>query len=391
MLLPKFNREKHKKDVEREIETAKYLKMFWNTLTEKEKAEPEILTFIVQCGWLNHKKGNEILARYLGEKDSNTKFLSKAIHKKWENISENDANNLLELGITNYYTAFRPNTTKYICNNTEKMSKVFTIVSSKTNNTEDKIKRIFKVFGKEPLYIATPNGGDSSILNAITPAMACLDPNRKFPIMNQRTKKLLKTINKEQDIDGAIALSELISKGDINVRDAFELDVYAQVAILPSVQHFNFKSKVTRTKTEKFRDVGHKSEQNSHSSISKERRIITKEHNKLVNKFKKYLEWKYLTKESYFDIFIPKYKNNKSLLVEAKTSSSDGNGRMQIRVAIGQLFDYRKTHFPTEIDKIDLAVLLPKKPHQDIIDLLESLEIYTIWFNKDKLEGSIKL
>ncbi|WP_277454097.1 hypothetical protein [Janibacter sp. DB-40] len=54
-------------------------------------------------------------------------------------------------------------------------------------------------------------------------------------------------------------------------------------------------------------------------------------------------------------------------LVEAKSSAS----RQDVRTAIGQLFDYRR-----HLDKrARLAVLLPTRPSDDVLDLLKSLTI----------------
>jgi hypothetical protein len=58
-------------------------------------------------------------------------------------------------------------------------------------------------------------------------------------------------------------------------------------------------------------------------------------------------------------------------LVEAKASATRGD----IRMAIGQLADYKR--FISKIERC--AVLLGAKPHPDLIDLLDSQEIATIW------------
>ena len=55
-------------------------------------------------------------------------------------------------------------------------------------------------------------------------------------------------------------------------------------------------------------------------------------------------------------------------LIEAKASTS----RQAIRMAIGQLLDYRRHVQP---DAAHLAILLPDPPSPDIIDLLRSLEM----------------
>jgi len=57
-------------------------------------------------------------------------------------------------------------------------------------------------------------------------------------------------------------------------------------------------------------------------------------------------------------------------LIEAKSSAS----RQNVRMAIGQLLDYRR-HLARGSS---LAVLLPTKPSDDLLDLLRSVKITTI-------------
>jgi hypothetical protein len=58
-------------------------------------------------------------------------------------------------------------------------------------------------------------------------------------------------------------------------------------------------------------------------------------------------------------------------LIEAKNSDS----REALRMAIGQLYDYRRFHEPPE----RLAALLSHPPHQDELTLLKSAGIEAIW------------
>lgn len=68
--------------------------------------------------------------------------------------------------------------------------------------------------------------------------------------------------------------------------------------------------------------------------------------------------------------------SDEKLLIEAKSSSS----RTYIRLAIGQLFDYRR-HINPQPEK--LAILVPTEPQEDLLDLLSDLEIILI-YRKDK-------
>jgi len=93
-------------------------------------------------------------------------------------------------------------------------------------------------------------------------------------------------------------------------------------------------------------------------------------------------------KQSLFDAVIFDWKKGAHLLIEAKTGSQGPGGRAQIRQAIGQLFDYRHKYagaFPQ--GRIDLAVLLPSKPAEDVMNLLTKLRIKVLWFDGKHLRG----
>lgn len=72
------------------------------------------------------------------------------------------------------------------------------------------------------------------------------------------------------------------------------------------------------------------------------------------------------------------YDPSSQLLVEAKGSIR----RNDIRMAIGQLFDYERLMG----HPVALAVLLPEYPAVDIVELLQSLQITVIWPSGDGFE-----
>jgi hypothetical protein len=81
------------------------------------------------------------------------------------------------------------------------------------------------------------------------------------------------------------------------------------------------------------------------------------------------------------DVFLPEL----SLLVEAKAHDN----RNSMRLAIGQLMDYRRF-----VDKPRLAILLPHEPAPDHRDLLRSVDVAWIWPDRrgrfrDSLDGEI--
>lgn len=105
--------------------------------------------------------------------------------------------------------------------------------------------------------------------------------------------------------------------------------------------------------------------------------------NKLVKEFRQALKKKgrdttrlrYVTGGNtlYCDVYDP----DKRHLIEAKGSVS----REDIRMAIGQLFDYKRLTQQAGKGKSRLAVLLPERPALEIEQLLKSLKIGVIWKN----------
>jgi hypothetical protein len=65
------------------------------------------------------------------------------------------------------------------------------------------------------------------------------------------------------------------------------------------------------------------------------------------------------------------YDEIQHLLIEAKSSTS----RQDVRMAIGQLLDYKRFIDPTP----DLAVLLPDVPRPEITRLCDSVDIAVVW------------
>ncbi len=123
------------------------------------------------------------------------------------------------------------------------------------------------------------------------------------------------------------------------------------------------------------------------------RRLITsrRRHHVLTNAFVSYLGKAVQVDESVYDIVVRKgWKPGRLLLVEAKSEVTGYQGRHQVREAIGQLFDYRFLLVNVEHERnVDLALLAPEKPSQDLIRLCSSeLGIHLIWRTKTAFSGS---
>lgn len=272
----------------------------------------------------------------------------------------------------------------FLKTNGETLAKAFDLVVSARLDSETKIRRVVKLV--RDLGPIRAGGKEISPLNALTPCLACLDPQHRFPVMNQKTRRLLRQIEHEQNEEGAVALSELIGK-PLGIRNCFDLDVYSATA------KFSGSSGKSRRSVHvnSMRELGIRSELSGYARLTRGRVRIRRVHNQLTNQLGRYLRWRYgRIDEAGFDAFLPHYKGGRHLLIEVKTAWSGTDGRTQIRQAIGQLFDYRhkyQSQFPK--GEVDLAVLLPSEPGPEIKALLKSITIEVLWFQSGKVLGTV--
>lgn len=137
-----------------------------------------------------------------------------------------------------------------------------------------------------------------------------------------------------------------------------------------------------------FRNVVQKDEEESIRLQAADQIHIRKVHNQLVNQFSHYCRQtlNIEPEEATFDLLLRVPGSASALLIEAKSACAGGLGRHQIRQAIGQLFDYRFSLWGDRSAKIQIAVLLPDKPPEDIAALLRLLSIGIIWRVGDSFE-----
>jgi hypothetical protein len=287
-------------------------------------------------------------------------------------------------GITMYYTAYRPETLSFVKRHSKDIALAFKGVSANSGNSYEKVRSVARLIGS--MGTIRVAGRSVNVFKGLTPTLSCLDPQRRFPIMNKRSHPLLKCIEEREDVEGIVALSKLTGFA-ADIHDTRELDAYVNTARFSKKQP---RKTVRIRKKSGYKDIGVKSEINSLAQIAEKRTTITKLHNKLINQLNDYLLGRQVTaKESRFDALVLGWKRNRDLLIEAKTASEDSTGRAQIRQAIGQLYDYRFTFMSEK--NVDLAVLLPKEPRSEIKSLLDSLGIEILWFKGKKLTGTIQL
>jgi hypothetical protein len=409
MELPTFRpTSRHREWVQSERRTAAFIRAFWKAASARQRKDREFLWFLTASAWTNIRPDgtgdestrewrNNILASYLGVKYRTLTGLAAALHVAMPRFSAARARRLVatHTGITHHYTAIRPRTRRYVLRHAAEVHDLFASVSSRLVPPEATIRTVAERLARMP-EISTPRGGKTSPFNALSPVLACLDPRRRFPIMNQRTHRLLRAIGREHDGDGAVALHRLI--GSRGIRDSFELDVYSQIAEskLPSAPRRVLAVSTAaggsrRNGRRGVKLVPVKTELDSFAQLVARRVQIRKEHNKLTNRFRQAVFADIRPQEAGFDLLIDRWKKRRSLLIEAKTAWRGASGRAQIRQAIGQLFDYRLQYFPRNSASVDLAVLVPTEPSEEIKTLLGSVGIAAIWFSGRRLAATVRL
>jgi hypothetical protein len=215
----------------RERNTAWFIQKLWHA-GKAIRHDPDFLIFLVRCGWTNESHGrgrrstirwrNGHLAEYLNV-DLETDALETVVAAKLPSL-KTDATRMIriETGITHCYGAVRAVTLDFVERQPDTIASAFLEVASRRLGPQEKLRRILNLVNRE---FTNRAGRKINILNGLTPTLACLDPARRFPIMNAKTKPLLKELGVQPDYEGAVALYRQI--GAHKIKDSFELDVYA--------------------------------------------------------------------------------------------------------------------------------------------------------------------
>lgn len=212
------------------------IRALWIAAGRQQRRNAAFVWLLVQCGWTNagpKGKGREStrrwrnrnIAEFLHISYSSDEQLATALSKALPRLNRATAKRLLrtQTGITHYYNAFRPATGKFVKENAPSIWAAFERVSSMGQPVDKKILDVAAAV--ENLGQIKAAKRRVSPFNGLTPVLACLDPQRRFPIMNDRTESLLGCIDENADANGVVALSNLIGRHGVN--NSFELDAYA--------------------------------------------------------------------------------------------------------------------------------------------------------------------
>ncbi len=306
--------------------------------------------------------------------------------------SETDDESLIDLikghsGFTNFYKAYRNSVFAWIENNHSVLLPLYKAAFS-SESDEARLK-IVSTIAKLP-GIPKANHPEQQMRPEyfLTPAFFMLDPEIRFPLINgnEWVHNLLSDLN--------VADSDLISQykamvqlyGNGGITDAADLDQAGRD--MPDFLNTNERT-ATKGLLEKKNSTENGAlplKDEADVEAIREAGTVTHRriHNHLTNNLKKSLK-KYTLLEGnnhscMFDVLVKQYDNNRNdLLIEVKSSIDSP----QIRMAVGQLFDY---WFSLKGDEEPhMAVLLPNRPSKDVADFLKWMDIGLMWFDNYQL------
>ena len=285
-------------------------------------------------------------------------------------------------GFVNSYNKWRNSSRKWCQDNRADLLTIFrdaTLLSLNDQSRFALAKKVEKLPGVPP-----PSGavGDASPASVLTPLLACLDPHRRFPVINGRkaVQRLLSKLGLanhtvSEQVKGMLGLI-----GKNGIADCFMLDVLADSVVA-------FAKKVPKI------PASHKKVENGSSLPdfdTEEREAVQQSktihyrnrHNKMTGALKNICKGWELKRGTQphccYDVLIENYEGTgRDLLLEVKPDPDRGS----IRIAIGQLLDYRR--FIPHQAGTDLAMLTISRPEQTYRQLLLDLQISPIWFSND--------
>jgi len=285
-------------------------------------------------------------------------------------------------GNISLYKAFRNSSQDWCRDHERKLREIIRDAIRLEANDRGRLQLAAKV---EALHrVPTPKGAHH--MNAggvLTPLIAFLDPRNRFPIVNGREEVRsllgewgLKGRSLEEQVRGMLG-----SIGRSGIRNAFVLDIMAE-KIREIASDVNIPVPVkTAAPTQ-----GSALPDLDTSDLEYLRKVGTalyrQRHNKMTTALKKILHGFRLTQgtkpDCRWDVLVEGYETTgRDLLLEVKPDPE----RAAIRIAIGQLLDYRR--FVPRPAATDIAVLTIGAPDELYRQLLLELQISSIWFTDE--------
>jgi hypothetical protein len=298
------------------------------------------------------------------------------------------------IGFTNFYRGFRNVAREWMRKNVAAVGQIMHGVAQATR--DDDVRAAYAKVARLP-PLPRPRAGDLPAFNLLTPALACLDPRGRAPIINSRKDvrrrlRMLGLANASlvEQYDG---LRGLI--GQAGLDDAFALDTADDDVIERAMRQAAQEARPPRsTYGTKPKPLGERHDEDVEFLRSADTVRMRRVHNSMTNALRTITKEAGLAIEEgseqtcLFDALVREYAGTeRHLLIEVKTDDAPPMCRM----AVGQLFDYRRRL--GDRAAVDLAVLFPAKPSKDALAFLGYVGAKALWFDEtmSKVNGEVRL
>jgi hypothetical protein len=270
-----------------------------------------------------------------------------------------------ETGMINFRGTWRNASRKWCAQNLDDLRSIISDAAKLQSDDHARFDLASRIDRLPP--VKSPNGtADASAGVLLTPLIACLDQKSRFPIVNGResVRSVLRKLGLAHSAlrDKVQGMIRILGRND----DAFMLDVMGDKVVISGQKPLRDYDEDEREAVFESRTVTYEKRHNR----------MTNALNRIFKQFNPSIEPS--TPAGRYDALLNRYDaTGQDLLIEAKPDGDRGS----IRIAIGQLFDYRryiKRHAAT-----DLALLTIARPAPDYIELLNDLGITAMWFGNE--------
>jgi hypothetical protein len=297
-----------------------------------------------------------------------------------------------QTGFVNAYHAYWNSLMGWCKRNQSSLQEVLATAYNLGSNDQHRLDLASKIAKFPP--VPTPNKVRTMAAgNLLTPLIACLDPKKRFPIVNGE-KGVRAKLNKlglashglEEQVTGFIGLI-----GRFGIVDAFALDTAGEDQI------GKIASRQKKSQAKPMQGLGarlHELDDDERKAIQNAGEITYRNrHNKMTTHLMQLLPDLQIragtSPDCRYDVLVLNYDGmGRDLLIEAKPDPDRGS----IRVAIGQLLDYCR--FVPHPPATDLAILTISAPNASYLDLMHDYQITALWFtdeNCTELKGNGKI
>ena len=290
-----------------------------------------------------------------------------------------------ETGFVHPYQAYWNSLRGWCVHNAKTLCSVLEEARSLGADDQDRLQLMGRIAGLG--RVPTPNKKRTkAAADFITPLVACIDPKFRFPMINgqkgvKQRLAILGLANRSlrEQANGLIGLIGLIGLRDafaVDTMTDYEMKKLVKLRDLPEPRTTTYLDGVKATPLPYFDDAERVAVQQSTTIPYRNR------HNRMTNNLRKLFHALKLEQGTdpncRYDVLIRDYdKSGRDLLIEAKP----GNDKGSIRIAIGQLLDYRR--FLPNQAATDLAVLTISRPTDSHIELMLDLQMTVLWYGDE--------